>query len=409
MSKLRAVAYCRVSSNKNIQLHSLEAQKRYYEEYFKDNPLYEYVGIYADIASGIKSTARKEFDRMIKDCKKGKIDIIFTKSISRFSRDTLDFLVAIRKLKEIGVDVCFQNEGITLTEQEGEFMMTVFEAVAQQESVNKSEHIKWGLQTGFRAGTSKLANRVCYGYQKDENGELVICQEQAEVVCLIFDLYLGGNSLSGISKELRSRRIPSPTGKDKWTSCAIDKILSNEKYIGDVMLQKTFRKNVFTDKQTRNKGEKARYVYENNHVGIIDKTTFEKVQEEKQRRSNTVCLDNGEADRKHGRFSSGNTLSGKIQCCECGRNYRRIKTRKGEIIWRCAGQVERTSGCQSRTIKQSEIDEYTRSILQIYKETIDTKSLIEKIVVERNVPLINFYSKYIDRLIIISYNKANDY
>ena len=108
------------------------------------------------------------------------------------------------------------------------------------------------------------------------------------------------------------------------------------------------------------------------------------MQEEKQRRSNTVCLDNGEADRKHGRFSSGNTLSGKIQCCECGRNYRRIKTRKGEIIWRCAGQVERTSGCQSRTIKQSEIDEYTRSILQIYKETIDTKSLIEKIVVDKN-------------------------
>ena len=133
MSKLRAVAYCRVSSNKNIQLHSLESQKRYYEEYFKDHPLYEYVGLYADIASGIKSTARKEFDRMIKDCKKGKIDIIFTKSISRFSRDTLDFIVTIRKLKEIGVDVYFQNEMISLNEQEGEFMMTVFEAAAQQE------------------------------------------------------------------------------------------------------------------------------------------------------------------------------------------------------------------------------------------------------------------------------------
>ena len=119
------------------------------------------------------------------------------------------------------------------------------------------------MQAGFRAGTSKLANRVCYGYQKNENGELIVCHEQAEVVCLIFDLYLGGNSLSGISKELRSRGIPSPTGKEKWTSCAIDKILSNEKYIGDVMLQKTFRKNVFTDKQTRNQGEKARYVYEN--------------------------------------------------------------------------------------------------------------------------------------------------
>ena len=136
-------------------------------------------------------------------------------------------------------------------------------------SVSEKTVVKWAraycesLQAGFRAGTSKLANRVCYGYQKNENGELIVCHEQAEVVCLIFDLYLGGNSLSGISKELRSRGIPSPTGKEKWTSCAIDKILSNEKYIGDVMLQKTFRKNVFTDKQTRNQGEKARYVYEN--------------------------------------------------------------------------------------------------------------------------------------------------
>ena len=383
MSKLRAAAYCRVSSNKSIQLHSLEAQKKYYEEYFKDNPLYEYVGIYADIASGIKSTARKEFDRMIKDCNKGRIDIIFTKSISRFSRDTYDFLVTIRKLKEIGVDVYFQNERISLNEQEGEFMMTVFEAAAQQESVNKSEHIKWGLQAGFRSGNSKLANRICYGYKKNDRGELIVDTEQAEVVCLIFDLYLGGNSLSGISKELRSRGIPSPTGKEKWTSCAIDKILSNEKYIGDVMLQKTFRKSVFTDKQTRNKGEKARYLYENNHVGIIDKTTFEKVQEKKQRRSNTVCLDNCEADRKHGRFSSGNTLSGKIQCCECGRNYRRIKTRKGKIIWRCAGQVEHTSGCQSRTIKQTEIDEHLKLILQKDTETVDINNIIEKIMVDK--------------------------
>ena len=386
MAKLRAAAYCRVSSNKSIQLRSLKAQKKYYEEYFRDNPLYEYVGIYADIASGIKSTARKEFDRMIKDCKKGRIDIIFTKSNSRFSRDTYDFLVTIRKLKEIGVDVYLQNEMISLNEQEGEFMMTVFEAAAQQESVNKSEHIKWGLQAGFRSGNSKLANRVCYGYKKDDRGELIVDTEQAEVVRLIFDLYLDGNSLSGISNELFRRGIPSPTGKEKWTSCAIDKILSNEKYTGDVMLQKTFRKNVFTDKQTRNQGEKARYVYENNHAGIIDRATFEKVQEEKQNRSNITCSGNGngKADRTSRRFSSGNTLSGKIQCCECGRNYRKIKTRKGEIVWRCAGQVEHTSECQSRTIKQAEIDEYTRSILQIDTETIDTNSLIEKITVDKN-------------------------
>ena len=143
MSKLRAAAYCRVSSNKNIQLHSLEAQKRYYEEYFKDHPLYEYVGIYADIASGIKSTTRKEFDRMIKDCKKGKIDIIFTKSISRFSRDTLDFLVAIRKLKEIGVDVCFQKEAalnqVAVGDKTAAELATLGELLTGTEAIERSE------------------------------------------------------------------------------------------------------------------------------------------------------------------------------------------------------------------------------------------------------------------------------
>ena len=220
MNRLRAAAYCRVSSNKHIQLQSLEAQKEYYENYFKSNPQYKYIGIYADVASGIKSTARKAFNRMISDCRKGKIDIIFTKSISRFSRDTYDFLITIRKLKKMGVDVYFQNEDILLSKQGNEFMMTVFEAIAQQESVNKSEHIKWGLQAGFKSGNSNLACRVCYGYQKGADGKLMICPEQTATVRLIFDLYINGNSLSGIAKELHRRAIPSPTGKEKWTSCA---------------------------------------------------------------------------------------------------------------------------------------------------------------------------------------------
>lgn len=382
MNRLRAAAYCRVSSNKHIQLQSLEAQKKYYENYFKSNPQYEYIGIYADVASAIKSTTRKTFSRMINDCKKGKIDIIFIKSISRFSRDTYDFLITIRKLKEMGVDVYFQNEDLLLSKQGSEFMMTVYEAIAQQESVNKSEHIKWGLQAGFKSGNSNLANRVCYGYQKGADGKLIVCHEQAAVVSLIFDLYLAGNSLSGIAKELHNRAIPSPTGKEKWTSCAIDKILSNEKYTGDVMLQKTFRESIFTDKQTINQGEKARYVYENNHLGIIDKSVFESVQDEKQRRSNMTCSENGKPNRAPNRFSSSNSLSGKIRCSECGRNYRRIKTRSGDIIWKCAGQVEHTADCHSRVLKQSEIDEYL-----IYKFGYvenDKYNNIEIIMVDKN-------------------------
>ena len=357
MKTIRAAVYCRVSSNKRIQMHSVEAQQEYYIDYFKRNSQYTCVGIYTDIASGLNISSRKGFQKMINDCKRGKIDIIITKSISRFSRNTYDFLVVIRTLKKLGIDVFFQNENIYLSEQKGEFMMTVFEAVAQQESVNKSNHIKWGLEAGYRSGSSGLAKRICYGYKKDESGELMICPEQAENVQLIYELYLSGYSLSGIAKELKQRGIDSPTGKETWTSCAIDKILSNEKYTGDVLLQKTFRRDIFSGKQIQNHGEHAQYLYENNHGGIITHEMFERVQMEKQRRSNR-CSDNGGMRRKNTRFSQGNTLSGIIRCEECGRNFRRIKTRKGEIFWQCAGQVEHTSDCHAMKLNQTEINDF---------------------------------------------------
>ena len=353
-----AAVYCRVSSNKNIQINSLEAQLEYYIDYFKRNPQFTFAGIYTDIASGLNTSSRKGFQKMINDCKQGKIDIIITKSISRFSRNTYDFLVVIRTLKKLGVDIFFQNENIYLSEQKGEFMMTVFEAVAQQESINKSDHIKWGLEAGYQSGSSGLAKRICYGYKKDENGELMISPEQAENVQLIYELYLSGYSLFGIAKELRQRGIVSPTGKETWTSCAIDKILSNEKYTGDVLLQKTFRRDIFSGKQIQNHGEHAQYLYENNHSRIVTHEIFERVQMEKQRRSNRCCSDNGGMRRKNKRFSQGNTSSGKIRCEECGRNFRRIKNRKGDIIWQCAGQVEHTSDCHAMKLNQTEINAF---------------------------------------------------
>ena len=380
MKTRRAAVYCRVSSNKNIQIHSLEAQLEYYIDYFKRNPQFTFAGIYTDIASGLNTSSRKGFQKMINDCKQGKIDIIITKSISRFSRNTYDFLVVIRTLKKLGVDIFFQNENIYLSEQKGEFMMTVFEAVAQQESINKSNHIKWGLEAGYQSGSSGLAKRICYGYKKDENGELMISPEQAENVQLIYELYLSGYSLSGIAKELRQRGIVSPTGKETWTSCAIDKILSNEKYTGDVLLQKTFRRDIFSGKQIQNHGEHAQYLYENNHGGIITHEMFERVQMEKQRRSNRCCSDNGGMRRKNTRFSQGNTLSGKIWCEECGRNFRRIKTRKGEIFWQCAGQVEHTSDCNAMKLNQTEINDFLKREYGI-EPKIDSYSAIDRILV----------------------------
>ena len=353
----RVAAYCRVSTKEELQQYSLEAQQNYYKDLIESNPDFIFVGIYADKASGLKKKNRVQFERMIKDCKRKKIDIIYTKSISRFARNTLDFLKVIRKLKELDVDVYFQNEQIWLKKERGEFNMAVHAAVAQEESMSKSRSIRWGFVYGFQSGMSKLANRSCYGYEKDKDGKLIINEEEAENVKLIFELYLQGYSLSGISKELKRRGILSPTGKETWTSAAIDKMLGNEKYIGQALLQKTHIPDVLEQKQKKNKGELAQYLYENNHRGIIDNAMFEAVQAERARRSNVVLDERGKQIRKSTRNSSGNSLSGKIRCGECGRNFRRITTHSGEIVWRCAGRVEKNGTCKARTVKQSEIDE----------------------------------------------------
>lgn len=170
-------------------------------------------------------------------------------------------------------------------------------------------------------------------------------------------MYLDGLSLSNIVKELYQKGVKSPTGKDKWTVSAIDKILSNEKYVGNVLLQKTYVSDVLKHAQIKNNGEKTKYLYENNHEGIIDKETFDLVQIEKAKRSNTILDNNNKLSRKSTRYSSGNTLSGKIHCGECGKNYRRITTHSGEIVWRCAGRVEKNGNCKNETIKQYDIDE----------------------------------------------------
>ena len=351
----RVVVYCRVSTKEELQQHSLKAQQEYYEKWVKENKDYILVGMYVDIASGLKKKGRVQFDKMLKECKRKRVDLIVTKSISRFARNTLDFLKTIRKLKRIGVDIYFENEKIWLSKERGEMYMAIMAAIAQEESLAKSNNIKWGLSRGFASGKSKLANRVCYGYKTDKAGNLVVDNETAENVRLIFALYLQGYSLSKIAKELKSKGIKSPTGKEEWTSAAIDKLLTNEKYIGHVMLQKTYIPDVLKQVQKKNDGELPRYLYENNHIGIIEAEVFEALQAERKRRCNITVDSKGKITRKTTRYSGGNELSGKIKCDECGRNFRRITTHSGEIVWRCAGRVEKGGNCNSETVKQSEI------------------------------------------------------
>ena len=376
--KKKVAAYCRVSTQEELQQYSLESQKEYYKELIESNQDFIFVGIYADTASGLKKKDRVQFEKMIKDCRRKKIDIIYTKSISRFSRNSLDFLKVIRKLKQLEVDVYFQNEQIWLKKERSEFNMAVHVAVAQEESMCKSRSIRWGLVYGFQSGDSKLANRVCYGYEQDKDGKLIINEKEAENVKLIFALYLQGYSLSGISKELKRRGVASPTGKEIWTSAAIDKILGNEKYIGQALLQKTYIPDVLAQKQEKNKGALTQYLYENNHRGIIEVKTFEKVQKMKKDRSNKTIDETGENVRRQNRYSSDG-LSGKIICGECGRSYRRITTHKGDIVWRCAARVEK-GDCKAEMIKQIDID---NKIMEVFEDKEAEKSykLIDKIII----------------------------
>lgn len=372
----RVAIYCRVSTQSEMQQHSLEAQIKYYSDFIRLIKEYELVGIYTDVGSGLNAKSRTEFNKMIWACKKGKVDLIITKSISRFARNTLDFLKVLHMLKEKGVDVYFENEKILLSEERSELRMSIIAAIAQEESMVRSRNTKWGIEARIAAGTSKLSERGCYGYKKDNNSNLTIDENTVENVKLIFDLYLDEYSLSSIAKELKIRGILSPTGKENWTSTVIDKILTNEKYTGNVILQKTYVADPLEQKQLKNDGARNKYFYANNHIAIISQETFEAVQEERKRRSNLIATEDSDTTRKATRYSSGNTLSGKIVCGECGKNYRRITTHSGEIVWRCAGGVEKGSCCNSRTVKQAEIDNLLyekfgvkRTVDNIYKET----------------------------------------
>ena len=382
----RVAIYCRVSTKSEMQQQSLEAQIKYYSDFIRLIKEYALVGIYTDVGSSLNTKSRTEFNKLIWACKKGKVDLIITKSISRFARNTLDFLKVLHMLKEKDVDVYFENEKILLSEERSELRMSIIAAIAQEESMARSKNTKWGIEARIAAGTSKLSERVCYGYKKDNNGNLTIDENTVENVKLIFDLYLDGYSLSSITKELKIRGILSPTGKENWTSTAIDKILANEKYTGNVILQKTYVADPLVQKQMKNEGDRDKYFYENNHIAIISQETFEAVQEERKRRSNLITTEDSDTTRKATRYSSGNTLSGKIVCSECGRNYRRIITHSREVVWRCAGRVEKGSCCNSRTVKQSELDNLLlekfgekRTVDNLYKETKEIIVLRDKL------------------------------
>jgi len=271
---LRAATYCRVSTACEEQMGSLEVQQQFYTSMIEMHPDWSNAGIFSDHATGLNAAKRPGFQAMLRLCRKGKIDLILTKSFSRLGRNTLDMMKAIREFRRLKVDVYFEKEGIWLHQEEAELLITAYCALAQAESESMSQNIKWGIYRGFQNGTSGYADFVCFGYKRSDYGKLAIDEPDAVIVRQIFKMKASGHSLREISNFLYEHQISSPTGKEHWSPETIRKLLRNEKYTGDVRLQKTFVEDIFTKKRVKNIGQLEKYLLWDHHPAIIDRELF---------------------------------------------------------------------------------------------------------------------------------------
>ena len=361
--QLRVAAYCRVSTKQEEQLNSYEVQRNYYTNKINAEPKWTLVDIYADRGiTGTSTKKRDEFNRMIRTCKRGRIDMIITKSISRFARNTVDCLKYIRMLKDIGVDVFFEEQGIHSTQPGAEFYITIYGSIAQSESENISANVKWGKAQSAKEGNVPFHYKGFLGYRKGDDGKPEIVPEEAEIIRFIYERFLVGDSFGGIIERLAEKSIPSPTGKDKWTYSTIQSILSNEKYKGDAIINKTYVADCLTKKVKMNNGERPKYYVENNHPAIIDSATFGRVQEELARRSGKRKVKQVGTKTEQGKYSSKYALTELLVCGECGTPYRRCTwTIKGQkkVVWRCISRLDfgKTYCHNSPTIEESILHE----------------------------------------------------
>ena len=341
----KVAAYCRVSTKQDEQLNSYEVQTQYYTEKINGEPKWCLAGIYADKGiTGTSTKNRDSFNRMIRDCKKGKIDLIITKSISRFARNTLDCLKYVRMLKEINVDIFFEEQGIHSTDPGAEFYITIYGSIAQSESENISANVRWGKDQSAREGKVSFVYSNFLGYKRGADGQPEIVPEEAEIVKIIYDRYLKGDSLKVIADFLTSQRVSTPKGKEVWSSSTIKSILSNEKYMGDALINKTYTVDFLSKKVKANNGERPKYYVENNHPAIIDKNTFNRVQEELARRSGKRKVKFVGTKTEQGKYSSKYALTELLICGECGTPYRRCtwttRDKKKKIVWRCINRLD---------------------------------------------------------------------
>lgn len=340
--KLRVAAYCRVSTEEEEQQGSFEIQKLYYTEKIESTSEWEVAGIYADDGiSGVHTKKRDGFNQMIQDCKKHRIDLILTKSISRFARNTLDSIQYVRMLKQMGIAVVFEKENINTATMNSEMILTVLSAFAQAESESISQNVARGKRMGHKHGKFAFPYGRIIGYKKGADGKPEIIPEQAEIIRLIFNSYLQGDSLQSIKAKLETAGALTARGNTAWSAQSIQRILQNEKYCGDVLLQKTFTEDVLTGVHKKNTGQLPQYYIENYHEGIVSKQMFREVQAEIARRNSKSAAN--QRKRRRGRYNSKYALSERLFCGDCGSPYKRVTWNihgRKQIVWRCVNRIE---------------------------------------------------------------------
>ena len=343
--KQRVAAYCRVSTDSEEQLNSYAAQKNYYTQKIEENPDWEMAGVFADEGlSGTSMKKRTEFNRMIAACKRGRIDMILTKSASRFARNTVDCLKVIRTLKSRGIGVIFEKENINTLTESSEFLITLFSSFSQAESESMGLNIVMGMRQSMKEGKIPFQYSRTLGYRRGPDGRPEIDPEEAETVRLIYARYLEGRSLGDIQRELAEKNIPTAVGIQGWSRQVIQNILTSEKYIGDGLRQKSYTAGPIGDRKVvRNKGELPMYYAKDNHPAIIPRDIYYRVKEEMARRTSKRKVMQRTAKTEQGKYSAKYALSELLVCGECGTPYKRCtwaKNGKKRIVWRCVSRLE---------------------------------------------------------------------
>lgn len=367
LPKRRVAGYARVSTDSDEQFTSYAAQVDYYTAFIKENPAWEFVKVYTDEGiSGLNTKKRDGFNEMIADALAGRIDLIVTKSVSRFARNTVDSLVTVRTLKEKGVEVFFQKENIFTMDSKGELLITIMSSLAQEESRSISENVTWGHRKRFADGKVMLPYKRFLGYERGEDGLPKVVPEEAKLVRRIYSLFMEGKTPGAIAKILTNDGVPTPSGKQVWRQNTIISILSNEKYKGAAILQKCFTVDFLTKKQKRNEGEVPQYYVEHSHEAIIDPAEWQAVQDEIVRRKNM-----------EGQYSGVSPLATRVICADCGRPYGpkvwHSNSKYRQVVWQCNAKYGGEKKCVTPHLTEEAIQ--TR-FLDAYNGLLDDREVI---------------------------------